>query len=76
MSIEPRVLRRCLRIVETRRLAWTFADLLKTPDGEGDPEVFDGLYDAFCETVGTDACTVTDPDSNGLVWFAPLHHAA
>lgn len=75
MSFEPRVLRRCLRPASGRR-AWTFADLLQTPEGDGDPEVFDALYDTFCETVGSDACTVTDPDADGLIWFAPLRHAA
>ena len=69
MPIEPRVLRRCLR-VETDRLAWTYADLLNAPDGQGDPEVFDALYDTFCETVEADACTVTNPDDEGRIWFA------
>ena len=72
MSFEPRVLRRCLRLVEPERRAWTFADLLKSPEGEGDPEVFDALYDTFCDTVGSDACTVSDPDERGLIWFAAL----
>lgn len=68
MSFEPRVLRRCLRPASDRR-AWTFADLLKAPDGRGDPEVFDALYDTFCDTVGAASCTVTDPDEDGRVWF-------
>lgn len=76
MPIEPRVLRRCLRLIETENRAWTFAEVLQTPEGESDPEVFDALYDTFCATVGTDACTVTDPDPNGVIWFAAYPQAA
>lgn len=76
MTFEPRVLRRCLRLLEPERRAWTFADLLQTPGGDPDPEAFDALYDTFCESVGADACTVTDPDEEGRIWFAPRPLAA
>ena len=76
MPFEPRLLRRCLRLIEPERRAWTFADLLQTPEGEADPEVFDALYDTFCQVVGTDACTVTDPDAAGRIWFAAHPRAA
>ena len=76
MSFEPRVLRRCLRLIEPERRAWTFAQLLQAPDGAPDPEVFDALYDTFCESVGSDACTVTDPDPEGRIWFAAYPRAA
>ena len=70
MSLEPHVLRRCLRLQEPERRGWTFAELLQTPEGEGDPEVFDALYDTFCEAIGINTCTVSDADPDGRIWFA------
>lgn len=70
MPFEPRVLRRCLRLDEPGRRAWTFADLLRAPDGQPDAEAFDALYDAFCESVGSATCSVTNPDGEGRIWFA------
>lgn len=72
MTIEPRHLRACFRLDEREARAWTFADLLRTPDGNGDPEAFDALCDSFCDLVDAPSCTVTDPDPDGRVWFAAM----
>lgn len=72
MPFEPRHLRACLRLDEREPLAWTFADLLRTPDGDGDPEAFDALCDTFCSLVGAPSCAVTGPDSHGRIWFVAL----
>ncbi len=76
MPIAPNVLRRCLRLIEPEQKAWVFVETLQTPQGESDPEVFDALYDTFCTLIGTSSCSVTDPDTNGLIWFSALPMAA
>lgn len=75
MPFEPRHLRACLRLVEPERAAWTFADLLRTPDGDGDPEAFDALCDTFCSLVDAPSCAVTDPDDEGRIWFVAPRRA-
>jgi hypothetical protein len=72
MSFEPRHVRACFRLDEAEPRAWTFADLLRTRDGDGDPEAFDALCDTFCALVGAPSCAVTDPDADGRIWFVAL----
>lgn len=72
MSFEHRHLRACLRLIDHEQTAWTFADLLRAPDGEGDPEAFDALYDTFCTLVDAPSCAVTNPDPDGRIWFVAL----
>jgi hypothetical protein len=70
MSFEPRHVRACFRLDAARPRAWTFAALVRTREGDGDPEAFDALCDTFCALVGAPSCAVTDAD--GRIWFVAL----
>jgi hypothetical protein len=72
MPFEPRHVRACFRLDARAPRAWTFADLLRTREGDADPEAFDALYDTFCALVDAPSCAVTDPDHEGRIWFEAL----